>query len=250
THANVVRLMEVCRTELGIQSGDVWSLVHSFAFDFSVFEMWGALMYGGTVVVVPRSVARSPEDFFQLLVDEKVTFLSQTPTAFRSLTAVADGRFDELSLRSVVFGGEKLEIAEIQPWAGKVALVNMYGITETTVHVTVHELTAEDLANPSVSPAGVALPDLAVYLLDQAGQPVPVGVPGEIYVAGPGVARGYLGRASLTAQRFVPDPFGEPGTRMYRSGDLARWTTEGKLEFLGRADDQVKIRGFRIELGE
>ncbi|WP_344251866.1 amino acid adenylation domain-containing protein, partial [Actinoplanes campanulatus] len=250
THANVVRLMEVCRTELGIRSDDVWSLVHSFAFDFSVFEMWGALMYGGTVVVVPRSVARSPEDFFQLLVDEKVTVLSQTPTAFRSLTAVADGRFDELSIRSVVFGGEKLEIAEIQPWAGKVALVNMYGITETTVHVTVHELTEQDLINPSVSPAGVALPDLAVYLLDQAGQPVPIGVPGEIYVAGPGVARGYLGRAPLTAQRFVPDPFGEPGTRMYRSGDLARWTTEGTLEFLGRADDQVKIRGFRIELGE
>ncbi|MEU7763491.1 amino acid adenylation domain-containing protein, partial [Micromonospora aurantiaca (nom. illeg.)] len=258
THANVVRLMRVCAGELGIDASGVWSMAHSFAFDFSVFEMWGALAFGGRVVVVPRSVARSPEDFLQLLVDERVTFLSQTPTAFRALVSAAAGgdeRVDRLALRSVVFGGEKLEIAELRPWVDRVALdrvalVNMYGITETTVHVTVRGLTMGDLAAPGVSPAGVALPDLAVYLLDPCGEPVPVGVPGEIYVAGPGVARGYLGRAALTAQRFVPDPFGAAGTRMYRSGDLARWTVHGTLEFLGRADDQVKVRGFRIELGE
>ncbi|ATO80311.1 non-ribosomal peptide synthetase [Actinoplanes sp. SE50] len=248
THANVVRLMRVCESELDITADDVWSMMHSYAFDFSVFELWGALMFGGTVVVVPRGVARSPEDFLRLLADERVTVLSQTPTAFRALTQAP--RPADLALRSVVFGGEKLEVGEVASWAGQVALVNMYGITETTVHVTVHEVDSGDLANPSVSPAGVALADLAVYLLDPAGQPVPVGVPGEIHVAGPGVARGYLGRAALTAQRFVPDPFGAPGTRMYRSGDLARWTSEGRLEFVGRADDQVKIRGFRIELGE
>ncbi|WP_282704317.1 AMP-binding protein, partial [Streptomyces sp. CC219B] len=201
---------------------------------------------------------RSPEDFIDLLAEQRVTVLSQTPTAFRALVAAAasgDERIDALSLRAVVFGGEKLEVAELAPWTARlgldrVALVNMYGITETTVHVTYYEVQAADLQVPGVSPVGRPLGDLAVYLLDAQGQPVPVGVPGEMYVAGPGVARGYLGRPALTAERFVPDPWGAAGSRMYRSGDVARRRADGGLEVLGRIDDQVKIRGFRIELGE
>ncbi|MBD0844791.1 condensation domain-containing protein, partial [Streptomyces sp. TRM68416] len=201
---------------------------------------------------------QSPDEFLDLLVEQGVTVLSQTPTAFRALVAAAasgDERIDALSLRAVVFGGEKLEVAELAPWTDRVgldrvALVNMYGITETTVHVTFRPVLPEDLTRPGISPVGRPLGDLAVYLLDGQGQPVPVGVPGEMYVAGPGVARGYLGRPALTAERFVPDPWGVAGSRMYRSGDVARRRADGGLEVLGRIDDQVKIRGFRIELGE
>ncbi|PYC63857.1 hypothetical protein C7C46_33085, partial [Streptomyces tateyamensis] len=157
-----------------------------------------------------------------------------------------------LAVRAVVFGGEKLEIGDLGVWAGleHLALVNMYGITETTVHVTYHRITDADLANPTVSPIGTPMPDLGIHLLDAAGELVPVGVVGEIHVSGPGLARGYLGRPDLTAERFVPNPYGAPGSRLYRSGDLARRRPDGTLESVGRADDQVKIRGYRIELGE
>ncbi|MEO3827710.1 amino acid adenylation domain-containing protein [Actinomadura sp. B10D3] len=258
THANVVRLMTTAHEHYGFGAADVWSLFHSYAFDVSVFEMWGALLFGGTLVVVPREVTRSPEDFLDLLADERVTVLSQTPTAFRGLVAAAadgDERVERLALRAVVFAGEKLETAELRPWADRrgldaPALVNMYGITETTVHSTYHRLTGADLDPAAGNRIGRPLADLAIRLLDPHGHPVPVGVPGEIHVAGPGVARGYLNRPDLTAERFVPDPFGPPGSRMYRSGDLARRTPDGGLEFLGRADDQVKVRGYRVEPGE
>ncbi|MFG2509745.1 amino acid adenylation domain-containing protein [Streptomyces rubiginosohelvolus] len=257
THANVLRLFEVTGRRTGFSADDVWTLFHSYAFDFSVWEMWGALLHGGRLVVVPKEVTRDPSAFLDLLVDQRVTVLNQTPSAFRALVAAAregDERVDRLALRTVVFGGEKLEVADLRPWADRLGLalptlVNMYGITETTVHVTHHELTAADLG-AGVSPVGVALDDLAVHILDPRGNPVPVGVFGEIHVAGRGVARGYLGRPELTAERFVPDPFGEPGSRLYRSGDVARRLSDGSLEFLGRNDEQVKIRGFRIELGE
>ncbi|MFF4045019.1 condensation domain-containing protein, partial [Streptomyces sp. NPDC001816] len=203
-------------------------------------------------------VAQSPDEFLDLLVRERVTVLSQTPSAFRSLVgAAADGdpRVGELGLRAVVFAGEKLEVADLQPWVsrlglGRTALVNMYGITETTVHSTYHRLTKRDFAEEAGNPIGRPLSDLSIHLLDSYGNLVPVGVPGEMYVGGPGVARGYLGRPALTAERFVPDPFGPAGSRLYRSGDLARRREDGSLEFLGRIDDQVKIRGYRIELGE
>ncbi|MBD0844768.1 non-ribosomal peptide synthetase, partial [Streptomyces sp. TRM68416] len=258
THRNVVRLLETAQEHYAFDGNDVWSMAHSYAFDVSVFEMWGALAHGGRLVVVPRAVTRSPEEFLGLLVEQGVTVLSQTPTAFRSLvalTADGDARIDALSLRAVIFAGEKLEVGDLEPWTTRmgldgVALVNMYGITETTVHTTYHRIDAEDVANPLISRVGHPLADLAVYLLDGQGQPVPVGVPGEMYVAGPGVARGYLGRPALTAERFVPDPWGVAGSRMYRSGDVARRRADGGLEVLGRIDDQVKIRGFRIELGE
>ncbi|MEU9782988.1 amino acid adenylation domain-containing protein [Streptomyces phaeochromogenes] len=257
-HSNVVRLLETAHEHFAFDGSDVFSLFHSFAFDVSVFELWGALLFGGRVVVVGREVTRSPEDFLELLVEHRVTVLSQTPSAFRSLVAAADAgdeRIDQLSLRAVVFAGEKLEMPELSPWVRRLgldrpALVNMYGITETTVHTTFYRVAEADLEPGGVNPVGRPLSDLRVYLLNHSGRLVPVGVPGEMYVAGPGVARGYLNRPELTAERFVPDPFGGPGARLYRSGDLAVRRADGSLEFLGRIDDQVKIRGFRIELGE
>ncbi|WP_128092674.1 non-ribosomal peptide synthetase, partial [Streptomyces afghaniensis] len=258
THTQVVRLLETAQEHYGFDEGDVWTMFHSYAFDVSVFEMWGALFHGGTLVVVPREVTRSPEDFLDLLVEHKVTVLSQTPTAFRSLVAAAgqnDPRIGQLSLRAVIFAGEKLEVGELRPWTDRLGLdaphlVNMYGITETTVHTTYYRITDEDFDPAAANRVGYPLSDLRVYLLDRFGELVPVGVPGEIYVGGPGVARGYLNRPELTAERFVPDPFGPAGSRLYRSGDLARRRTDGSLEFLGRADDQVKVRGYRIEPGE
>ncbi|MGV9451899.1 amino acid adenylation domain-containing protein [Streptomyces sp. NPDC003635] len=251
SHANVVRLLERGHEHYAFSETDVWPLFHSYAFDVSVWEMWGALLFGGRLVVVPYAVTRSPEEFLDLLVREKVTVLNQTPTAFRSLI----GTDAELSLRAVVFAGEKLEVSELRPWTerfglDRIALVNMYGITETTVHTTYHRLTEADLDPQAGNPVGHPLADLRVYLLDGDGLLVPVGVPGEIHVGGPGVARGYLNRPRLTAERFVPNPYGPPGSRLYKSGDLARRLPDGSLEFLGRIDDQVKIRGFRIELGE
>ena len=258
THANVVRLIATALEHYAFDASDVWTLFHSYAFDVSVFEMWGALLHGGTLVVVPRDVTRSPDEFLDLLVQEKVTMLSQTPSAFRGLAgAAADGdpRIDRLELRAVIFAGEKLEIYELRPWAdrlglGRAALVNMYGITETTVHSTYHRLAYGDFLPGAGNPVGRPLSDLRIHLLDESGSLVPIGVPGEIYVGGPGVARGYLNRPGLTAERFVPDPFGSAGARLYKSGDLARRRPDGSLEFLGRGDNQVKIRGYRVELGE
>jgi amino acid adenylation domain-containing protein len=257
-HANVVRLFDTTRRQFSFGTEDVWTLFHSYAFDFSVWELWGALLHGGKLVVVPRDVVRSPAEFAGLLVEHGVTVLNQTPSAFRGLVALArdgDPRLDDLALRVVIFGGEKLETGELRPWVQRFGLdrpqlVNMYGITETTVHTTYHRIEARDVAPGAGSPIGLPLDDLTVTLLDPYGGLVPIGVPGEIHVGGPGVARGYLNRPELTAQRFVPDPFGVPGSRLYRSGDLGRLRVDGTLEFLGRADDQVKIRGYRIELGE
>ncbi|MET9520710.1 amino acid adenylation domain-containing protein, partial [Streptomyces sp. NPDC002994] len=206
----------------------------------------------------PQDVARSPEDFLDLLVEQRVTVLSQTPTAFRALVAAAgdgDPRIDRLALRYVVFAGEKLEFRDLRPWTDRLgldapALVNMYGITETTVHTTFYRVAEDDLEAAAGNPIGVPLADLRIHLLDAAGELVPIGVPGEIHVGGAGVARGYLGRPALTAERFVPDPFGPAGARLYRSGDLARRRPDGSLDYLGRMDHQVKIRGYRIELGE
>jgi aryl carrier-like protein len=233
----------------------VWTLFHSFAFDFSVWEIWGALLHGGRLVVVPQAVSRNPREFYELLCASGVTVLNQTPSAFRQLIAAQGEEGAAHRLRVVVFGGEALDVAALKPWMRRgvnrgTRLVNMYGITETTVHVTYRELSWGDLEG-SASPIGVRIPDLRVYVLDGRGGPVPVGAVGELYVGGEGVARGYLNRAELSRERFLPDPFcGEEGARMYRSGDLVRQLPDGSLEYVGRNDDQVKIRGFRIELGE
>jgi len=255
-HRNVVRLFAATDRWFGFGETDVWTLFHSVAFDFSVWEMWGALLYGGRLVVVSGDVARNPEAFYRLVCAEGVTVLSQTPSAFNQFMHAQAVIAREHRLRYVVFGGEALDVPLLRPWFEengdeRPRLVNMYGITETTVHVTYRPITRADVERTGASPIGERIPDLRTYLLDASGEPVPVGVVGELYVGGAGVARGYLNRPELTAERFVADPFGgEAGARLYRSGDLGRWRADGSLEFLGRADHQVKVRGFRIELGE
>ncbi|MET9604176.1 amino acid adenylation domain-containing protein [Streptomyces sp. NPDC006512] len=259
SHFNVVRLIESASAHMTFGADDVWSLFHSYSFDVSVWEMWGALLHGGRLVVVPQETTRAPEDLLALLRDEAVTVLSQTPSAFQQLVR-ADQESPHparpFALRYVVFGGEALEPARLRPWVRRYGdsaprLVNMYGITETTVHTTYFRVTREliEEENPR-SIIGIPLRDLRVHVLDHCMRPTPPGWLGEIHVSGPGVARGYLGRPDLTAERFVDDPFGAPGERMYRSGDLARRAADGTLEYVGRADHQVKIRGFRIEPGE
>ncbi|MFB6849850.1 amino acid adenylation domain-containing protein [Streptomyces sp. NPDC056373] len=258
THRNVERLFEHTRHWFDFGPDDVWTLFHSYAFDFSVWELWGALLHGGTLVVVPHAVSREPEEFLRLLARERVTVLNQTPSAFGELLR-ADAALPDvgraLALRYVVFGGEALDFTRVAEWYTRhpqdaPVLVNMYGITETTVHVTGLPLT-EPAARDRSGGIGQAIADLRTYVLDAGLRLVPPGVTGELYVAGAGLARGYLGRPGLTAGRFVADPFAaDAGERMYRTGDLVRQSAEGELEYLGRADDQVKIRGFRIELGE
>ncbi len=253
THANVVRLLAATQPWFQFDAQDVWTLFHAPTFDFSVWEIWGALLYGGRLVIVPAMTARSPREFHELLREQKVTVLNQTPSAFRQLMQADGGK--ELALRLVIFGGEALDVQGLGAWIARHGdrprLVNMYGITETTVHVTYRPISREDLGRHSVSPIGVPIPDLGAFVLDEHLQLVPVGVTGEMFVGGAGVARGYFGRPDLTAERFIPDPFSaEPGSRLYRSGDLAHWSPEGDLVYEGRIDHQVKVRGFRIELGE
>ena len=258
THRNLSRLFSATQPWFGFGEDDVWTLFHSYAFDFSVWEMWGALVYGGRLVVVPYWTSRSPEVFLDLLRDEGVTVLNQTPSAFAPLVAEEErrSRASDLALRWVIFGGEALDPAILLPWFERHGderprAVNMYGITETTVHVTFRPLTRADAVAAASSAIGEAIPDLRAHVVDRGGRLVPVGVHGELWVAGEGLARGYLRRSALTAERFVPDPFSPlPGARLYRSGDLARRRADGDLEYLGRIDQQVKIRGHRVELGE
>ncbi|MFE2532170.1 amino acid adenylation domain-containing protein, partial [Streptomyces sp. NPDC059371] len=255
THRNVVRLFDTTRELFEFSAEDVWTLFHSYAFDFSVWELWGPLLHGGRLVVVDHETSRSPGRFLDLLARERVTVLNQTPSAFYQLMQ-ADAEVPEtsrsLALRTVVFGGEALEHARLASWYERhpddaPLLVNMYGITETTVHVTYAAL---DRSGGAAGQIGTAVPDLRAYVLDAHLRPVAPGVPGELYVAGAGLARGYLNRPGLTAGRFVADPFGPPGSRMYRSGDVVRRAEDNSLRYVGRADQQVKVRGFRIELGE
>ncbi|WP_426576896.1 amino acid adenylation domain-containing protein [Xenorhabdus stockiae] len=266
-HANVMRLFSASQRHFTFSENDVWTLFHSCAFDFSVWEIWGALLHGGRLSIVPYWTSRTPGHFYQWVQQEKVTVLNQTPSAFQLFMAADEqlnkedknGINSSLSLRYVILGGEALEPANLLGWFKKHGdelpeIINMYGITETTVHVTYRRIRQADALQGGKSPIGEALDDLEIFLLDGQGRLSPLGAVGEIYVGGAGVARGYLNRPELTAQRFVDKrqffPQAEAGQRLYRSGDLARLRRDGALEYLGRADHQVKIRGFRIELGE
>ncbi|SDO97798.1 non-ribosomal peptide synthase domain TIGR01720/amino acid adenylation domain-containing protein, partial [Rhodoferax sp. OV413] len=257
SHRNVARLLGATEPWFRFGPEDVWTMFHSYAFDFSVWEIFGALCTGGRLVVVPYWISRAPGDFLELLRREQVTVLNQTPSAFGQLihASTAVEASEGLALRYVIFGGEALEPESLRPWIERHGdshpqFVNMYGITETTVHVTYRPITQADLDEGRRSPVGIAIPDLGLQVLDGELNRLPVGVPGELYVAGAGLARGYGNRAGLSAERFIANPFGQAGERLYRTGDLVRWRADGELEYLGRIDHQVKIRGFRIELGE
>jgi amino acid adenylation domain-containing protein len=254
-HRHVAALLGATAQGFGLGPGDVWTFFHSFAFDFSVWEIWGCLLTGGRLVVVPFTVSRDPEEFHALLVREEVTVVNQTPSAFSQLVGAQAFGAGGLAVRLLVFGGEPLDPGMLLPWfdrypPSRCRAVNMYGITETTVHCTWHTVTRADALTGSRS-VGRPLPGWDLHVLDDRGRPAPPGVPGEIHVGGAGVSFGYLGRPELTAERFIPDHLtGEPGSRLYRTGDLGRYRPDGQLEHLGRLDDQVKIRGHRIELGE
>ncbi|QMV15461.1 non-ribosomal peptide synthetase [Vibrio spartinae] len=254
-HRNVVRLFTTSDDSFHFSEADVWTLYHSFAFDFSVWEIFGALLYGGRLVIVPYLISRSPEEFAQLVEQEQVTVLNQTPTAFaRFSESCICNQLPLNQLRVVVFGGEALNLASLLPWyttyGERISLINMYGITETTVHVTYRKLTQQDCLDDRGSLIGMPLNDLGVVVMDTFGHPLPIGWPGEMYVAGEGLAKGYFNRPELTAEKFIEKSLGGETRRLYRSGDLARCISEQEIDYLGRIDHQVKIRGFRIELGD
>jgi amino acid adenylation domain-containing protein len=255
THRNVTRIFTATEDVFRFGPRDVWTLFHSYAFDFSVWELWGALLYGGRVVVVPQPVSRDPEAFYRLLEEERVTVLNQTPSAFHHIVSLDERSTRPLNLRLVLVGGEAWDPRMLRPWFERhgdreLQAINVYGPTETTILAAFRPLTFADSLTASCR-LGTPIPDLDIYVLDRHREPVPIGVVGEMYVDGPGVARGYLNRAELTARHFIANPFSrDPAARLYRTGDLARRLPDGSLEYVGRVDNQVKIRGYRIELGE
>ena len=254
THSDVVTLLDAADDDFEFSASDVWTMFHSYAFDFSVWEMWGPLLSGARLVVIDRDLARDPRAFLDVLVTEQVTVLSQTPSAFYQLIDARRGDRRELALRYVVFGGEALSFDQVRRWydenpSDTAQLVNMYGITETTVHVSFRALDRDSIAGTEASLIGRPLTSLGIHILDERLNPVPQGVPGEIYVTGGQLASGYLRRPGLSASRFVANPFAEDGSRMYRTGDRAR-RVGTDIEYLGRNDAQVQLRGFRIEFGE
>jgi amino acid adenylation domain-containing protein len=252
-HRNLLRLFTSADEHFDFGSADTWCLFHSYAFDFSVWEMYGALLYGGRLVVVPDRIRRSPAEFLEFVCDTGVTVLNQTPSAFRQLLgSLTPAHADRLAVRYVVFGGEALRFDSVRPWYAvmgeRARLVNMYGITETTVHVTYYALTPDQVVGETRSIIGRPLGDLSVYVVDRYLRPCPMGVTGELLIGGSGVALGYLNQPELTRTRFRDDI--RPGEVLYRSGDLGYVLPDGRLVYIGRSDRQVQLRGYRIELGE
>ena len=262
-HSNVVRLFSTTNLWYKFNQNDIWVLYHSYVFDFSIWEIWGALMYGSKLIIPKYDQVRDLNIFYNLCKKENVTILNQTPTAFYQFISIAiikaiDNKLD--SLKYIIFGGEKLNLAKLKPWFNcygysKPQLINMYGITETTVHVTYKPINKSDSEEKSY--IGQVIPDLKIYILDSNLNTVPTNVIGELYVGGAGLARGYLNRPDLTSERFIPNPFQtekekrfNKNTRLYKTGDLVRQFSDGNLEYIGRNDSQVKIRGYRIELQE
>lgn len=252
-HLNVVRLFKTESPLYDFNSSDTWTMFHSFCFDFSVWEMYGALFYGGRLIVVPAQVAKDSKAFAEMLINQGVTILNQTPSAFYVLQEWVTAKANNLATRYVIFGGEALNPAKLKPWKklyNNCRLINMYGITETTVHVTYQEIEDSHLNN-NTSVIGKPIPTLSAFILNGDQSLAALDEPGELYIGGAGLARGYLNQPELTATRFIKNFLHEEqGARLYRTGDLARWLPDGNLEYLGRIDDQVKIRGYRIELGE
>jgi amino acid adenylation domain-containing protein len=254
-HGNVLHLLEQMLHVLECDERDVWAQFHSISFDFSVWEIWGALLTGARLVIVPAPLARAPAAFSAFVDEQQISVLNITPTAFRRFSQAYLTPSGTTTLRLVIFGGEPLSIRTLEPWIhafgdARPMLINMYGITETTVHVTHLRITASHL-HETRSLIGIPICGVQVHLLDANGLPVPAGCPGRVYISGAGVARGYRGRPVLTAERFVPHPDAAMrGTRLYDSGDVAVRLETGELAFLGRADDQIKISGYRIEPGE
>lgn len=251
-HRHVMNLMRCEDGPFDFGRHDVWTMYHSACFDFSVWEVFGALLHGGRLVLVPPAVARDPASFVDLLCSERVTVLNVTPTAFAYISQEAATRqvFCQ-SLRYVIFGGEALHPRSLATFRSRfpaVRLVNMYGITEATVHVTYHEVTELDVSR-NVSNIGRPLSGTSVLIVDEQLRLVPLGVAGELCVGGNRLARGYLARPDQDACRFISDPF-RPGERLLRTGDLARFSPSGDLVYVGRNDDQVQIRGYRVEPGE
>lgn len=258
-HHNVTRLFSATNDFFKFDSNDIWTLFHSYVFDFSVWEIWGSLLYGGKLLIPSNELVRSTKDFVEFCYKNKVTVLNQTPLAFYSFIANLDYRH-RLNIRYVIFGGDALNISYLKGWWEyqstknlDTKLINMYGITETTVHVTYKEITQNE---QNISNIGKRISDQKIYILDENLMPVDIGEEGEIYVGGAGLARGYLNKSELTAERFIDNPFKTENdkavgyTKLYKSGDLGKWLENGDIEYIGRNDFQVKIRGYRIELGE
>ncbi|KAF9110508.1 hypothetical protein BGX27_006274, partial [Mortierella sp. AM989] len=254
-HAQVTRLFDATADWYHFNETDTWMMTHSFSFDVSVWELWGALRHGGRLIIPCHHTIQSPEDLYRLICEEGVTVLNMTPSAFKPLIMYQAESEQCDQLRYIILAGEALEPAILKPWYATRSedspqIVNMYGTTETTVHASYRVIKAHDSLQV-LSPIGVRIPDLTTYILDTQGRPAPLGVIGELCIGGAGVSRGYLNRAELTSERFPLDSFSETkGARMYKTGDLARYLPDGNLVFLGRNDHQIKIRGFRIELGE
>lgn len=251
-HYNVVRLMFNDKMPFEFSENDIWTMFHSYCFDFSVWEMYGALLYGGKLVIVPEALTKDFKQYLELLKKEEVTVLNQTPTAFNNLISIETNlSTNDLSLRYIIFGGEALKPRVLAEWKNKypqTKIINMYGITETTVHVTYKEITTNEIES-GISNIGKAIPTLSTYIMNSENGLLPIGVPGELCVGGLGVGRGYLNREELSKEKFVMNPY-RPQERLYKSGDLVRLLANGEMEYLGRIDQQVKVRGFRIELGE